>query len=516
MDGLDKFEEPTYSASEIKIGGEGFGDKVGAVKKFVPYIIAIVVLAAIALFAYDFFIGSVSNVSIAVKDTEGEALGESSIKLFAAGADQPFFTGSDASTYTVAMRTGSYRAEATAPGYAIKTAQIELGANENQKTIELEKDFDVEITGFEQAFPAKLFLGQATTVPVTVQNKSDKSATVQLMLEDGLKELVAQDETGAVTIAGNSSAAINIAINVKTSIKIKNEKDGDSKKAVVRVKYTKKQESHNFTLFPNPADKITLGSATFSVKAREGLNKQSKKIKVTNSNKFSIEDLNLSIEITSSTANDEAQVLQWFQFTEIADEPKPQLIGIQSIAAASSVEKELQVIAPLSAKKEPGIKGNIVLSAGYLQQPKKTTLTLEIAEEASYGIALSLTPNQPYEIAWDDTKGKYEKKIVTLKVKNSGQAGLQNIFLTIENEDDCSTNWLSFLESTPQKLGEIDSLAVGQTRELKMEATAPIAQRGNETSMYCSMHYRFDNPVQLGEYVEDTMPAFIQIRPEAE
>ncbi len=510
MDGLDKFEEPSYSSAEIKIEGEGFGGGFGSVKKFVPYIIAIVVLGAIALFAYDFFIGSVSNVSITIKDTEGTVLEDSSIKLFAAGSNEPFFTGSDASTYTVAMRPGSYRAEVKATGYAIKTVQIELGANENQKTIELEKDFDVKITGFEQAFPAKLFLGQATTVLVTVENKSDKSATVQLVLEDGLKELVEDDETGAVTIAGNSSATINIAINVKTTIKIKNEKDGDSKKAVVRVKYTKKQESRSFTLFPNPADKITLGSATFSVKAREGLNKQSKKIKVTNSNKFSIEDLNLSIEITSSTRNDEAQVLQWFQFTEIADEPKPQLISIQSIAAGSYVEKELQVIAPLSAKKEPGIKGNIVLSAGYLQQPKKSTLTLEIAEEASYGIALTLTPNQPYEIVWDDTQRKYEKKIVTLKVKNSGQIVLQNIVLSIENDDDCSTNWLSFLEST------IDSLAVGQTKELKMEATAPIVQRGNETNMYCNVHYLFDNPVQLGEYVEDTLPAFIQIRPEAE
>ncbi|MDP2974059.1 MAG: hypothetical protein Q8N60_03335, partial [Candidatus Diapherotrites archaeon] len=305
-------------------------------------------------------------------------------------------------------------------------------------------------------------------------------------------------------------------INVKTTIKIKNEKEGDSKKAVVRVKYTKEEESRSFTLFPNPADKITLGSATFSVKAREGLNTQSKKIKVTNSNKFSIEDLNLSIEITSSTKNDEAQVLQWFQFTEIADEPLPQLISIQSIAAGASVEKELQVIAPLSAKKEPGIKGNIVLSAGYLQQPKTATLTLEISEEASYGIALTLTPNQPYEIVWDNTQRKYEKKIVTLKVKNTGQTALENIILSIENDDDCSTNWLSFLESTSQNPGEIDSLAVGQTKELKMEASAPTVQRGNETSMNCNVHYLFDNPVQLGEYVEDTLPAFIQIRPEAE
>ncbi len=510
---LERFDEPSYGSGGVEFESEGIAGQltsvVGPVKKFLPHIIAVVVIAAIAWFAYDYFFGSVVSVTITVKDTEGKLLDDSMIKIFAAGSSEPLFDGTGSSTYAVSLKAGTYRYEANAPGYAIKKSSFDVSSEETGPIIKLQQDIDVEIVNFEQDFPESLFVGGSKQFSVQLKNHSGSSESIELVAESDLEgyELVG---TTQITIPANSTQAVSVEIIVPASTVVKDQKNGDEKTAVLRVKYTEEQGKTDFVLYPNPGLEISLSDADFGAKARENYNKDEEEISIKNSNYFPIEDLELSVEITSSTNNDPTSVLTWFQFTEIANQEKPWRIEISSIPAKGSIKKELQVVLPMTAKKELGIKGNIVLDAPFLSEPIKETLTLDVKESAEFGIELSLSPRSPIEIEWGSTLGKYEDKIITINVKNSGKLDLENLVFSVANSTVCSTGWLEFIENS------IDSLRTGETEGLKLNASAPIAMRGQEQSKYCDIRHRFDNPAVAGTYAEGVEKSFIEIVPETD
>lgn len=515
MAGFDKFDSPSYSSEKVEFEDEGIAGQamaaVGPAKKFLPAIIAIVVIAAIGWFAYDYFIGSMLPVTLSVKDTEGKLLNESSIKVFAEGQTQPVFEDSGLSSYDMKLKPGNYRYEATAPGYEAKKSTFPVSAerDENNKLIPnepnatLAKGFDVEIQNFEQNFPKKLFAGGKATFSVQLKNQANSAATVELVSEGDIAGMV---ESGPITLPANTTQEVQLEISVPAGTTVKNIKTGDKKSAALRVKYTAKKSQGDFVLFPNPALEIKVDEANFGAKAGE---KDSDEISIKNGNDFAIDELVLTIEITSAIDNSTGEARQWFQFTEVANQPNPQEITISSIPANATVTKELQVIVPTTAQKETGIKGNVVLSAPYLSEPIKETLTLNVTAGAEFGISATLSPTSPVGIEWSETLGKYEEKMLDLKIKNTGKLALKNIVFAVENSAVCDTDWLVLIEDT------IDSLPAGETRTLKMSASAPLAIRGRETPKYCSLRYRFDDPTKPGVYAEETLTNFIEVNPKA-
>ena len=510
MPDFDRFDNPSYSSEQVEFEDESpLGQAmtaVGPVKKFLPAIIALVVIAAIGWFAYDYFIGSMLPVTLSVEDTEGKPLDESSIKVFAEGQTQPVFEDSGLSTYELKLKPGNYRHEITAPGYMVKKSTFLVSAAKdakNEPIATLVKDIDVDIQNFEQNFPKKLFVGGKATFSVQLKNQANSAATVELVSEGGIAGMI---ESGLITLPANSTQEASLEINVPAGTAIKDAKKGDKKNAVLRVKYTAKKSQIDFVLFPNPALEIKLDEANFGAKAGE---KDSDEISIKNGNDFAIDGLVLTIEITSAINNSPGEVRQWFQFTEVANQPNPQEITISSIPANATVTKELQAIVPTTAQKEAGIKGNVVLGAPYLSEPIKKTLTIDVTQGAEYGISATLTPTSPLDIEWSETLGGYEDKMLDLKVKNTGKLGLENIVFAVANNVICDTDWLILIEDT------IDSLPAGETRTLKLSASAPIAIRGRETPKYCSLRYRFDDPTKPGVYVEETLTNFIEVNPKA-
>jgi len=519
MADFDKFDDPNYSSDAdfgkgeqiSELDGESVVDQamqaLGPVRPFLPHIIAAIVIIAIGLFAFDYFVASVLNVTVTVEDTEGKLLNDSKLKIFVVGNSQPIFESQGNSTYAIQLKPGSYRYEADAPGYAIKKSSFEVSAEQTNATIRLEQDIDVEIVNFEQSFPKSLFVGGSKQFEVHLKNNSNSSETVELLAESDLEEF---DFVGldTITISGNSTETVQIEIAVPASATVKDKKEGDEKSAVLRIKYTEEKGNADFVLYQNPSLEITLSDADFSAKARQNYNKDEDEISIKNNNDFPIEGLTLRVEITSATNNDPAQVLTWFQFTEIANQENPWYMEISSIPADTTIKKELQVVLPMTAKKEQDIKGNIILEAPFLSEPIKKTLTLDIKESAEFGLSLSLSPSSPIEIEWDSTLGKYEDKMLNLRVKNEGQLNLENIVFSIANSTVCSEDWLELIENS------IDLLAAGETQELKLNASAPIAVRNQEISKYCNMRYRFDSPVVSGTYVEETEIGFAEIVPQ--
>lgn len=510
MPEFDRFDEPNYSTEEVRFEQNGpleqAKEAIEPIKKFLPYIIGAVVVLIIAWLAYDYFIGSMISATIKVKDTEGKFLESAKLKLYATGAQDPFFTGKDSSSFTVPLKAGSYRYEAEAPGYGIKKESFEISASDSTPEIVLSKDIEVEIIGLSGSFPQKLYVGGTRQFTVQLKNGSSQSQTVDLVAEGDIKNFEFTG-LGGITIPAGSSNDVQIQVSVPSGTTVKDAKNGEKKEAVLRVKYTAEKGDSDFTLFPNPTAKITLTEANFSAKARENYNKDDVDLSIKNGNSFPIEGIVLTIEITSATKNNLAEVLRWFQFTEIANQSDPRTIEIISIPAGGTVKKELQVVLPLTAQKEPDIKGNIVLTAPFLSEPIKKTLTLNITESANYSVSLTLTPTSPIKIGWDSILGKYEDKMVSLNVKNTGQLQLQNVVVSVANDTVCSEDWLELIENSA------DTLAVGETKQLKMTASAPLAVRGQEQSKFCSIRYRFDNPLEPG-YVEDTKVSFLEVVPQ--
>ena len=504
MADFDKFDDPSYSG-DVEFEDESpIGQVTGAIgplKKFLPAIIAIVIIAVIAFLAYDFFIGSMLSVTVTIHDTEGNMLNENSIKLYAEGQDEPIFTDRDSSVYDIQLKPGNYRYNVAVDGYDTAKSSFTISTDDKEPVIKVKKDFDIDIINFEQNFPKKLYAGSTTAFSIKLKNNSDEVAeNVSLVAEGDIEGWINE---GVGTIQPNSTKDVQIEITVPANVEIDDEDEGDQKKAAVRVKYTTKKSDTDFVLYTNPAVKMDLDEASFGAKAGE---KDQDTIGIENNNKFPIEDLTLSIEITTATKNSPSDVKQWFQFTEVANLPNPQEIEITRIEARGDVEKELQIIIPTTAQKEDDIKGNIVLNAPYLAEPIKRTLTLDIKEGANYGITVST--RSPVDIEWDETIGNYEEKIVDIKVKNTGNLNLENVVLSISNKVICDSEWITLINY------QINLLPAGQTEILKARISAPIAISGREESKHCNLHYRYDDPTTSGIYVEKDLIDFIEVVPE--
>ncbi len=505
MPGFDKFDDPSYSGNVEFEDESPIGQVTGIIapfKKFLPHIIALVVIVVIAFLAYDFFIGSMLSVTLTIKDTEGKMLNENSIKLYVEGQDSPIFTDSDSSIYDIQLKPGTYRYIVAVDGYDTAKNSFTVSAEDKEPVIEVKKDLDIDIINFEQNFPEKLYAGSTNTFFITLKNNSDNIAeNVSLEAENDIEKWA---NTTIGTIQPNSTKEVEIEITVPQNAEVGDEDEGDQKNAVVRIKYTTNKSNADFILYPNPAVKMDLDEASFGAKAGE---KDQDTIGIENNNKFPIGDLTLTIEITSATKNSASEVKQWFQFTEVANQTNPQKIEITRIEARGDVEKELQVIIPTTAQKEDDIKGNIVLNAPYLSKPIKRTLTLDIKEGADYGLAIST--RSPIDIEWDETIGNYEEKIIDIKVKNTGKIDLENIVLSVSNKVICDSDWLTLIDY------QINTLPEGATEELKAKASSPIAVRGREESKHCNLHYRYDDPTMPGIYVEKDFTNFIEIVPKA-
>ncbi len=506
MADFDKFDDPLYSG-DVEFENESpIGQVTGAIgplKKFLPAIIALIVIAVIAFLAYDFFIGSVLSATITIQNIEGKMLNENTIKLYAEGQEEPMFSDSDSSIYDMQLKPGTYRYVVTVNGYDTAKSSFTISSEDKEPIIKVKKDFDIDIINFEQNFPEKLYAGSKSTFSIKLKNNSDNIAeNVELVAEDDIEKWV----TATVgTIQPNSTKDVEIEITVPQNAEINDEDEGDQKTAAVRVKYITKKSNADFILYPNPAAKMDLDEASFGAKAGE---KDQDTIGIENNNKFPIEDLTLTIEITSATNNSKNEIEQWFQFTEVANRPNPQEIEITRIEARGDVEKELQIIIPITAQKEDDIKGNIILNAPYLAEPIKRTLTLDVTEGADYGVSISVSPRSPIEIEWDETIGNYEEKIIDIKAKNTGKLDLENIVFSVANNVICDTEWLLLIENT------IDSLQAGETETIKAKLSAPISMRGRESSKHCNIRYRYDNPTITGIYVEKDLIDFIEVVPE--
>ncbi len=514
MADYDRFDDASYSTDQVEFEDESaLGQVTGQVGKITPIlkknaklIIALIAVAAIAWLAYDYFIGSIIEATIAIEDTEGTSLEDNSIKVFEKGNQEEIFKDSDSPSYSLSLRPGEYRYQVIAENYKPKNGSFTVARENPDAKIVLSKDIDVSITEFEQNFPSKLFVGSTKQFQIVLQNHADSSVSVDLVAGETLKGMLSGG-TG-LAIPGNSTKTFDLEIFVPKGTEVSDDETGDQKKAEIRVKYTNEKSEAGFVLFPNPKNEIKLDDARFSAEATEGKNTDDQDIEIDNGNDFPIGDLELSVEITGASKNDIEDVLSWFRFTEnLKTDPEPYKIPITSIPGKEDAEKVLQVEIPLTAQKEPAITGNIVLTAPWLDEPIKRPLTLNIKKGADFGIELDVSERNPIEIDWDSALGKYKDVPVMLAVDNTGKLDIQNIVVSVANEATCNRDWLEILENN------VERLAAGEDKDLAMMASAPPAAMSNQPR-YCSIRYTYSNPTGSGGRMEAVKTNLIEIVPQ--
>ena len=294
MPDFDKFEAPSYSGDERAFEQSSIGDKIapmtGALGKHKKAIIAVIIIAIVAYFAYDFFIGSYKTIDFSLKNTEGESLSATSFRIFDLSGNKLFETSGE-SGFSAKLKPGEYRIEAkTSSEYA--TANTTLSVSDNStETIEFEKNIKAEIIGMEN-FPLVLIAGGTPSFSLTIENKASEEAEIELVPSSELSKISLQ--IPSITVPANSSETIAITVSVPEAIKITNLESGDDLKGSLRIKYTntKKSLPSGVKIFPMP--NLAFSPTNLNVSGAAGAD-VIKDFTITNNSAFTVYDLNLSL-----------------------------------------------------------------------------------------------------------------------------------------------------------------------------------------------------------------------------
>lgn len=431
-------------------------------------------LIVIGLLVYTLFFSGISEVTIQIKDTEGNPVNENSIELTNPKNQEIVFIASGRSNYNFSVKEGAYNLKVIASTFKIVNKKISIVGKKTIENISLEKDMDLKISNIE--FPDPLFAGQEAEASIEIQNKGSGLAKTELVFENP-KALEIESMSEEISIPGKSKRIARFKIRVPETIELKDKREGDTVQDKVRTKYLSEQVSFKYKILPFP--NLRFNSST-SLSMRPGDTKN-QRITVGNNNRFQVEGIEMDVEIISTQANDPDEVKNWFTFTRGKD------FGV--IAPHKSQELTLLVSVPLYAKKD-FISGSIVYSAPFMSRPVKKDLTLKITEEIETSINLSIPPI--VNISFDKKTNEFKKENRTITISNRGDIDLENIVLAVSNPLECSSEWFKFLRA--ERI-TYPLLKKRQTEREAIEISAPQSARDNPEAVICKIRYFYIDPI---------------------
>lgn len=445
-------------------------------------IVLILVVGTIGFFVYDFFVGSLVNTTLELRDTEGRLLSEVSGKVYegsSSGAIKTF-----QGTTTLALRPGNYRVEwdlsdtdyedQGAVPFTVDPANKEAGQEE--QTV-VEKPIPVNLTNL--AFPSALVAGQThATATLTLENKSTQVQEVELVFEGDFdpKILTITTQPSTISLNPNASLIVALSINVPSNVSVKNTKNGDTKNGKVRIKYTTSGKSAGFTLFKSLS--LDVNPKTPQVLKATANQLTSKTFTIRNAASVdSPETVKAEVTVNSAQNNDAAEAQKWFGFNPTPPLPAPK--------KGESIPIVLQVNAPAIALSDT-ITGEIKFFTGFWSQVIPFTLTLT---EAPVELKVTLDGTntlKKYTISKDAT-GLWEAKNAVLKLENGGGLAIENILLDV---GDCG-EYIKPLD--PDFFANLTLAEKGKAQSSKsttLQITAPLTQiPGNTQNCLIEVSY---------------------------
>ncbi|MEK6970208.1 MAG: hypothetical protein AABW68_00750 [archaeon] len=464
--------------------------------------IAILIVLGIAgFFLYDYFIGSLVDVTMEARDTEGMIIGEMEGRLYERESNNPIKTFGGSTT--LSLRPGEYRVEWDAGNTEYENPEdtlilVEsLNAEDGQveKAI-VEKDIPVNITNL--SFPAALVVGQsAATGTLTLENDSTKTMEIELVyggdFDPKLLDIITQPAT--LTLTPGQILPVTLSISVPATTTVKNTSNGDPKKGTVRVKYTTHGKGAGYTLFKSfSLDVNPKTPQTFNI----GANKLfTKTFTIRNPAKVdSPETVKMDVQIKSAQENDFGQIATWFSWNPTSP--------INAPKTGESIPVVLNIMAPPTAATDT-ITGELKIFTGFWTQTipftlnlTETLVDLKITLDGSTGI-------KTYTIAKDPVTGQYDAKNASLKIENTGGLAIENILMDTGN---CGEYIKPLDTEFFLDLALVEKGKTGSSKTTTLQITAPVSALPGSTQN-CLLQVSYLDP-KTGDVIQED-PITVQI-----
>jgi hypothetical protein len=461
----------------------------------------VVVLGIVGFFVYDFFIGSLVEVSIEARDTEGKIVSSVEGQLFEGSSNSPIKT--FGGTTTLSLRPGEYRVEWDAGSTEYENPEDTLITVEsiNKESGQVEKaivEQNIPVTITNLSFPSALVVGQeAASGTITLENKSTKAQTIELAYDGDFspKILDIATQPAVLTLNPNQVLSVALSISVPSTTSVKNTTSGDVKKGNVRVKYTSNSKGASYTLFKSFAlDVNPKTPQTFAVSANKLFTKT---FTIRNPGKVdSPETVKADVQIKSALENDFTQVSGWFSWN-----PSP---PFNAPKKSESIPVVLNIMAPTTATTDT-ITGELKIFTGFWTQTIPFTLNLTEAL-VDLRITLDASPGiKTYKIVKDSTTGQYDAKNALLKIENTGVLEIDSILMDVGNcgEYIKQLDTEFFLGLTLAEKGKN-----GASKTTTLQITAPVSALPGNTQN-CLLQISYLDP-KTGDVIQKD-PITVQI-----
>lgn len=444
--------------------------------------IAIAIVALLVLFLlYDFFLGSVKEVSFLVNDTEGIEVSDASVKIL--GADGKTIATVESGGKT-SLRKGTYSYSVIASGYKTKARQQFEVTDSTEISAILEKNLDVELS-LEEQFPGKLVTGQIETVNVLLKNNSQSTQEVELVFEGSLGEKIMTASYEKPVSLSPGQRTVPVTFQVKTDLANSEIKNGLS--GTIRVKglnNASAKKTFSFDLLSFDERRVTISGTTNFGTLKEGSALKENPFTIRNQSTLDIENLEIVIAINDVEGGYSSieEVQKWFTFSREVPIPIIRAGGQEQIGIRVAVPVG-EINFPENASTE-NIGGQIVFKTSFFEIAKELDL---VAAKSSTSIELSGLSNQT--LSFDDDTGSYPTKPGTLSLRNSGNLAIQNISLSGKCNNE-PAEWIIFGDSF---VAQIDPMETEQVNYI----IQPPSSISSGTVMICSVTAKFDNPRKI-------------------
>ncbi len=474
-----------------EMGNSPFGDEApaqsnpmdaakGAVSKYGKTIVIIAIVAGVAFFGYDYFVGSLVKTTIEARNTEGQLLNDVTGSLFEGSSTSALqsFSGST----TLDLRPGTYRVEWDVdgtpyddPGPENFTIEKSETREQTQKT-ELEEELGVSVSA--AIFPSILVVGKTAKGSVTLQNDTSTGKTVELAFDKDLKIFDITPEQSSISVPPNGKTMVTLTIVPKVGTVVKNKKSGDTKNGEIRVKFTREGRSIQTLLFDKFDFDVSGLTGTWSAKSTQ---LSEKTITIRNTNAIdSPEKINAEIFIDSAQNNPKADIMKWFQWN--LSPP------FEPVEKGQTLSVGLQVNAPATADSDT-VTGRVKFSTSFWEKTLPFTLKMEGVGIQVVATLDNLTTKK-FSIK-KDASGLYQFQTATLKIENKSPLPIESILYALE---DCSTEYISPVDDaffTGLSLAEKGKPGAIKSTTLKINAPS-TALPGAE--QFCKLQLTFLNP----------------------
>ena len=480
----DKYNDP-YSGGQQQVpmddgsGGpqEMLNGIMDNVKQYWWAIILVLVVLGAGYFAYDFFVGSVKEITFSGTDTEGKAVSATFRIMDASGNEVKTVEPGQ----KISIRKGTYYVDATASGFKdVRQEQLEVEKNESVK-ISFEKDLDVGIDG---SFPESFMAGEEKKIQATFTNNGDETADITLVLDGDAKKSMELQTKSFSIYPGTQQETI--AIKVKSSLE--SSAIGGGKKGAIRIQGlegAKIEGEYQLSKFDPAKDlEIRVDSSDKEVKyqnVRTGEDAPVKNLKIQNNTDSDIQDIQVSLDITETEFTEKETAKSWFSFN-----PSNTLsVGANSTENTNIVLKVPDQIKFPEGKLDESISGTITVKTSFYE--KKFNLNFKIVKSEAKVTATGIQESYIFS----KTKGIYTPKAEFIDVRNSGDVLLTDFDVRVDCPRAVGTSWLTIGNGKTQY--SFEKLAKGETHKVPYMIAVPNSTPGL-TTVDCTLGIFYKEP----------------------